>query len=114
MADACLFCQIHQRRVPSAVVYEDAETFAFRDIRPQAPTHVIVVPKRHIARVSDVDAAAAPVMGRLVLAANEVARRQGLEQGYRLVVNCGRDGGQTIAHLHVHLLGGRSLAWPPG
>ena len=114
MADECLFCQIHQRRVPSASVYEDAELFAFRDIRPQAPTHIVIIPKQHIERVSDVDAATAPLMGRLTLAANRIAQDQGLASGYRLVVNCGRDGGQTVFHLHLHLLGGRPMSWPPG
>ena len=114
MAEECLFCHMCQRRVPSVGVYEDAEVFAFRDIRPQAPVHIVVVPKQHIARVSELDAATAPVMGRLILAANQIAKQQGLEQGYRLVVNCGRDGGQTVFHLHVHLLGGRPMTWPPG
>ena len=114
MAEECLFCQIHQRRVPSAGVYDEAGIFAFRDIRPQAPTHIIVIPTQHIARVSELDTSTAPLMGQLILAANEIAKRQQLEQGYRLVVNCGHDGGQTVFHLHVHLLGGRPMAWPPG
>lgn len=114
MAEECLFCQIHKRQVPSAGVYEDAEVFAFRDIRPQAPTHIIIIPKQHIARVADLQAENASVLGRLTLAANAIARQQGLEQGYRLVVNCGRDGGQTVFHLHLHLLGGRPMSWPPG
>ena len=105
---------MHQRRVPSASVYEDAELFAFRDIRPQAPVHIVVVTKQHIARVSELDASTAPVMGRLILATNQIAQQQGLREGYRLVVNCGRDGGQTVFHLHLHLLGGRPMAWPPG
>ena len=115
MADACLFCRIHRREVPAAAVYEDAQVFAFRDLRPQAPTHVVVIPKTHIDRVAALTQDTAPLMGHLVLAANHVARQEGLDtSGYRLVINCGHDGGQTVLHLHLHVLGGRALAWPPG
>ncbi len=115
MAEDCLFCQIHQRQIPAVSVYEDAEIFAFRDVRPQAPTHIVVIPKQHIDRVSSVDATTAPLIGRLLLAANQIARTEHIDQpGYRLVVNCGHDGGQTVWHLHLHLLGGRPMRWPPG
>ena len=115
MAEECLFCKIHQRQIPSVSVFEDAGVFAFRDIRPQAPTHVVLIPKQHIDRVSAVDASTAPLMGQLILAANRIAKQEGLlENRYRLVINCGRDGGQTVFHLHLHLLGGRPLQWPPG
>ena len=115
MAEECLFCQMHQRRIPAVNVYEDAEFFAFRDIRPQAPTHIVLIPKHHFDRVASVDATTAPLLGRLLLTATQIARTERLEpSGYRLVINCGRDGGQTVSHLHVHLLGGRPMGWPPG
>ena len=115
MSDACLFCRIQRREASSTPVYEDETIFAFRDIRPQAPTHVVIIPRQHIARLSDMASDTAPIMSQLVLAANRIAKQEGIERtGYRLVVNCGQDGGQTVFHMHVHLLGGRALGWPPG
>ena len=103
--------------IPCEVVYEDADTFAFRDVAPQAPHHVLIVPKRVIARVGEAGAGDQAVLGALLLAAGEVARRlgvSGVEEGFRLVINHGRDGGETVPHLHVHLLAGRAMGWPPG
>lgn len=115
MGEECLFCGLHQGRIPSATVYENEELYAFRDIHPQAPTHIVLIPKPHITRLSDLTDDTAPLMGRLLVAATRIARSAGLEAGgYRVVVNCGRDGGQTVFHLHAHLLGGRPMRWPPG
>lgn len=113
-ADDCLFCSIVAGRVPADVVHETATTVAFRDIHPGAPTHVLVVPRDHH---RDAAALAEAVPGRvaeLVAAAAAVARAEGLDDGYRLVWNTGRDAGQTVWHVHLHLLGGRGLGWPPG
>lgn len=111
----CLFCNILEKKIPADVVYEDEHALAFRDIRPVAPTHVLVIPRKHIAAVHEVADDDDAVMGRVVLAARNVARQLGLEaNGYRLVVNDGDHGGQTVHHLHVHVLGGRNMSWPPG
>lgn len=111
----CLFCNMVEKKIPADVVFENDHALAFRDIRPVAPTHVLVVPKRHIPATRALTAADAEAMGRVVLAATEVARKLGLEaSGYRLVVNDGADAGQSVHHIHVHVLGGRAMAWPPG
>jgi histidine triad (HIT) family protein len=111
----CLFCKILDKSIPSTEVYSDAECYAFADIRPQAPVHVLVVPRRHIGSLADISEADRPLLGHLLWAAAEIARARGLDaSGYRAVINTGSDGGQTVDHLHVHLLGGRSLTWPPG
>lgn len=111
----CLFCNVIEKKVPSDVVYEDEHAIAFRDIRPVAPTHVLVVPRKHMAAVHDLTAADAETMGRVMVAARNVAHQLGLEAaGYRLVINDGDAAGQTVHHIHVHVLGGRSLSWPPG
>jgi histidine triad (HIT) family protein len=113
MADDCLFCRIVRREIPATVVFEDDHVVAFRDINPQAPTHVVVVPREHVASLND--AADAALIGRLSLAAAKIARTEGVaESGYRTVVNTNRDAGQTVFHIHLHLLGGRRLTWPPG
>lgn len=110
-----LFEKIAARQIPADIVFEDDHVLAFRDIRPQAPVHVLVVPRKAIPRVAEAAAADHAVLGHLLLKAAEVARRLGLERtGYRLVINNGPDGGESVPHLHVHLLGGRALAWPPG
>ena len=117
MPDAadCLFCGIADKTVPAKVVQETDELVAFHDVRPQAPTHLIVIPKRHISRLSDVTEPDAALIGRLIVAANALARGQGIaESGYRLVLNCNAHGGQTVFHLHLHVLGGRPMRWPPG
>ena len=110
----CLFCRIVTGEVPAQVVHESDRTLAFRDVNPQAPTHVLVVPKAHhghVAALADADPA---LLADVLAAAVEVVRAEGLDGGYRLVTNTGADGGQTVGHLHVHVLGGRALGWPPG
>jgi histidine triad (HIT) family protein len=115
MAGECLFCGISEGKVPAAIVYEDDDTIAFRDINPQAPTHLLIIPRRHIASVNELEAGDAEVVGKLFLVARELAAAEGLaESGYRLVMNTGPGAGQTVHHIHLHLLGGRSLHWPPG
>ncbi len=110
-----LFERIIARQIPADIVYEDDTVLAFRDIKPQAPVHVLIVPKRPIPRIAEAGAEDAATLGHLLLKAAEVARQLGLERtGFRLVVNNGRDGGETVPHLHCHILGGRPLAWPPG
>jgi histidine triad (HIT) family protein len=110
---ACLFCKIVAGEIPSAKLAESDRCLAFRDIGPQAPTHVLIIPKKHYDSVNALDDAA--VMGELTAMAKEVAKAEGVAaNGYRLVVNTGRDGGQSVGHLHMHLLAGRSMGWPPG
>lgn len=111
----CLFCKMASGEIKPEVVLETDEVLAFRDINPQAPTHVLVIPKRHIASVNDIEAGDAEVVGKLYLAAREVAEREGFsESGYRTVMNCGPHGQQTVFHIHLHVLGGRQMNWPPG
>lgn len=111
----CLFCKIRDGEIPSDLVYENDEVLAFRDVNPQAPTHVLIVPKKHIATVNDLEPADAALMGELQLAAKAIAASEGIdEDGYRLVVNCNSRAGQTVFHIHMHLLGGRAMTWPPG
>jgi histidine triad (HIT) family protein len=113
MTDSCLFCRIVRREIPAKVIHEDEHTLAFHDIDPKAPTHVLVIPKQHVATLND--ATDATLVGRLLIAAKEIAAAEGIsEGGYRTVVNCGAGAGQTVFHLHLHLLGGRRLSWPPG
>lgn len=110
MKPDCLFCKIVARQLPSEIVYEDDAMLAFNDIAPQAPTHVLIIPKRHVATVNDVASADADVFASLVLRARDIAHTRGIaESGYRLVFNCNAAGGQTVFHLHLHLLGGRQL-----
>ena len=112
---ACLFCRILAGEIPAKLVHEDEETVAFRDIDPQAPTHVLVIPRRHIPSVNALDPADAQLVGRLFLAAREIARNEGIaDGGYRLVMNTGPDAGQSVDHIHLHVIGGRRLKWPPG
>jgi len=113
MTDSCLFCRIARHEIPAKVVREDEFTIAFRDIDPKAPTHVLVIPKEHVATLNDATDPA--LVGRLLLAASEIATAEGIaDEGYRTVINCGAGAGQTVFHLHLHLLGGRHLTWPPG
>ena len=105
----CLFCRIIAGEIPSAKVYEDEVVFAFRDIAPQAPTHVLVVPKEHIGSVAELNEENIALAGRCLLAADRIARQEGLANGYRVVSNCGDDAGQTVKHLHFHILGGERL-----
>jgi Diadenosine tetraphosphate (Ap4A) hydrolase and other HIT family hydrolases len=113
MTDSCLFCRIVRKEIPATIVHEDADTLAFRDIDPKAPTHVLIVPKVHVASLNDATDAA--MLGRVVLAAKQIAAAEGIaESGYRTVFNTGSDSGQTVHHVHLHLLGGRRMKWPPG
>ena len=115
MSDSCIFCEIANGRIPAGIVFQDEETAAFKDINAQAPVHVLVVPRRHISSVNELGAADAETVGKLFLAAKQIAADLGIaESGYRLVMNCGRDAGQTVDHIHLHLLGGRAMKWPPG
>ncbi len=114
MAD-CLFCRIAGGEIPATLVFEDDEVVAFRDITPQAPLHVLVIPRRHIATLNDAAPADAALLGRLLRTAAAIAAKEGYAaRGYRTVVNCNADAGQTVFHIHVHLLGGRHFTWPPG
>jgi histidine triad (HIT) family protein len=113
-ADRCLFCRIIAGEIPARKVYEDAEVFAFEDINPQAPTHVLIVPKRHIGSLDDLTEGDHEIVGTVIHRASELARQWHLNEGYRLVVNCGEAAGQTVFHVHVHMLGGRNFTWPPG
>ncbi len=111
----CLFCKMVSGEITPDTVYENDDVLAFRDIDPQAPTHVLVVPKQHIARLNDLSDDNAGLIGEMMLAAVQVARQEGIsEQGYRTLLNCNADGGQTVFHIHLHLLGGRVMRWPPG
>jgi histidine triad (HIT) family protein len=111
----CIFCKIVKGEIPSKKIYEDDELLAFHDITPQAPVHFLVIPKRHIPNIMEAEAADAGLLGRLLFKAQELAAEQGCaEKGARFVVNCKSDGGQSVDHLHCHVLGGRYLGWPPG
>ncbi len=111
----CLFCKIIAGEIPSTKVYEDDNVYGFLDIEPQAPVHIILVPKQHVASANELTEEHTEVIGKIFLAAAKIAKEQGFaEAGYRIVNNCGEDGGQTVSHLHFHLLAGRNLQWPPG
>jgi len=111
---SCLFCKIVQGQIPSKAVYEDDLCYAFPDINPQAPVHVLVVPREHFVSLDHVGVDKQELLGHLLWVAGEIARDKGLVKGYRVVINTGADGGQTVDHLHAHLLGERPLSWPPG
>ncbi len=110
MSDECLFCKVVAREIPGDIVYEDDEVLAFNDISPQAPTHILIIPKQHVATVNEVSEEGTGVFGTLIAAAKRLAASRGIdESGYRLIMNCNAEGGQTVYHLHLHLLGGRQL-----
>ena len=111
---SCIFCKIVEGSIPSTAVYQDELAYAFADLNPQAPVHVLIVPRRHISSLADTSESDGALLGHLLGAAAEIARAKGLAKGYRVVVNTGAEGGQTVDHLHLHLLGGRQLTWPPG
>ena len=111
----CLFCKIVARTIPAALVYEDDLVVAFDDINPQAPTHTLVIPRKHVVSMAELQDSDGGLLGRLMFAGNKVAKLKGIaDAGYRVVVNTGAHGGQSVFHLHLHILGGRHLAWPPG
>jgi len=115
MGSDCLFCKIIAKEIPSKTVYEDEQAVAFEDINPQAPTHILVLPRKHIASLNELAAADAALIGHLHLVAAKLARERGIaDSGYRTVLNNGRGAGQSVFHLHLHLLGGRGMRWPPG
>ncbi len=115
MATDCLFCKIISGEIPSTEVYSDEDVYAFRDINPAAPTHILVIPKKHLVDVKSATLDDEALLGKLLLRANAIAEAEGLNaNGFRYVINTGSDGGQTVFHLHLHILGGRALSWPPG
>jgi histidine triad (HIT) family protein len=110
----CIFCKISRRELPAKLIYEDPDLFAFEDISPQAPSHVLICPRRHFEALDNAKSEDAAVLGRALLVASQLAVERGLKDGYRVVINNGAGAGQTVFHLHVHLLGGREFRWPPG
>ena len=111
----CLFCKIVNGEIPADIVFESDTAVAFRDISPQAPTHVLIIPRKHIATINDIDDDDQAIVGSLFSAARDVARQEEIaDNGYRVVMNCNEDAGQTVFHIHLHLLGGRPMNWPPG
>jgi histidine triad (HIT) family protein len=107
----CIFCQIASGKIPSDIVYQDEEVIAFRDINPQAPVHLVIIPRKHITSLAHLSEADAALIGRMVAIANQLAKKEGVaDKGYRLAINCGEEGGQAVPHLHLHLLGGRRLS----
>ncbi len=113
-AEGCIFCKIVAGDIPSEKVHEDEDVVAFRDLNPQAPVHVLVVPRKHIASLNEADAGDRAVLGQLLLTTQKLADQLGVRSGYRVVNNCGASAGQSVFHIHFHLLGGRSMSWPPG
>jgi histidine triad (HIT) family protein len=111
---SCLFCKIASGEIPSAAVYQDDRTYAFADINPMAPVHVLIIPREHITSLAEATTEHSALLGHLMSVAAEIARNKGLTNGYRVVVNTGEEGGQTVDHLHLHLLGARQMTWPPG
>lgn len=111
----CLFCKIISKEIPSKIVYEDEYVLAFEDVTPQAPVHILIVPKKHISTSLDIQEEDNELIGRMSQAANVIAKEKGIaEKGFRTVMNCNREAGQTVFHIHLHLLGGRAMQWPPG
>jgi len=114
MAD-CLFCKIINKEINSDILFEDDDVLAFRDINPQAPTHILIVPKKHISTINDLQQEDEALTGKIILIAQSLAKQENIdENGYRLVFNCNSEGGQEVYHIHLHLLGGRRMQWPPG
>lgn len=110
----CIFCKIASKDIPADIIYEDDHMMAFKDIEPQAPVHVLIIPKKHIESLDTIQKEDAALLSHILLKVQEIASELGLENGYRLVNNCGEDGFQTVPHLHFHLLGARKMQWPPG
>ena len=115
MSSDCLFCKILAGEIPAELIYESDTAVAFRDINPQAPTHVLVIPRKHISTINDIEVDDQAIIGSLYTAAKEIAKEQGIaDDGYRAVMNCNEGAGQSVFHIHLHVLGGRALSWPPG
>lgn len=112
---SCFFCKIANNEMQTDIVYEDGQVIAFRDINPQAPKHLLIIPRKHIATLNDVEQEDQALLGHIMLTAQKIAELEGdLEDGYRVVMNCNRNGGQSVYHIHLHYLGGRQMGWPPG
>lgn len=113
--ETCIFCKIVKGEIPSDKVFEDENILAFKDINPEAPVHIIIIPKKHISNLNEISEEDSKVIAGIMLAIKDIAKKLGIDNsGYRVVSNCGEDGGQTVSHIHFHLLGGRNLKWPPG
>jgi histidine triad (HIT) family protein len=111
----CIFCKIATKKIETSLEYEDESIIAFDDKNPQAPVHVLIIPREHIEKINDITANTTKLLGKMMVAAKEIAKEKKIfDSGYRLIINCGKDGGQLIEHLHLHLIGGRRLGWPPG
>ena len=110
----CIFCKIISGEIPSEKVYESDKVVAFKDINPMAPVHILIIPKEHIKSVEEIDESKKELMGHIIYIASKLAKEKGLDNGFRIVNNCGEDGGQTVGHIHFHILGKRKLLWPPG
>jgi histidine triad (HIT) family protein len=110
----CLFCKLGAKEIPAKLVYEDADIFAFEDIHPQSPTHLLISPRKHLVSLNDATEEDAALLGRMLLVAKQLAAERGITSGYRIVINNGPGAGQSVDHLHVHVLGGRAMRWPPG
>ncbi len=111
----CIFCKIVSGDIPGDIIYQDDDVLAFRDLNPQAPTHILVIPKKHIATTNEIEPEDAELVGKMYLAAKQIAKDEGIaESGYRCVLNCNAEAGQTVFHIHLHILGGRPMGWPPG
>ena len=111
----CIFCKIISGDIPGDIIYQNDDVLAFRDLNPQAPTHVLVIPKKHVSTINDIQPEDAELVGKMFLAAQQIAKDEGIdESGYRTVMNCNAGAGQTVFHIHLHVLGGRGMSWPPG
>jgi histidine triad (HIT) family protein len=111
----CIFCRIADKKIPAKIIYEDSESIAFEDINPQAPVHTLVIPKKHIPTLLDLKKEDSILIGHLIMVANKIAKDKGIaERGFRIVTNCNPESGQTVYHIHLHILGGRRMNWPPG
>lgn len=112
---SCIFCKIVAGEIPSEILYQDDDVICFRDVAPQAPTHMLVIPRKHIGSIAELEEHDTTLAGKILVTATQMAREQGIsESGYRVAMNCGDEGGQTVGHIHMHVLGGRQMGWPPG
>ena len=112
---SCIFCKIVTGEIPAEILYQDDDVICFRDVAPQAPTHMLVIPKKHIGSISELEDVDTGLVGKVLVTATRMAKEQGIsESGYRVAMNCGDEGGQTVGHIHMHVLGGRQMGWPPG